>query len=57
MSLEPTGKRLNVYFTSEDDVELYKCIEAEAKRQKRPISQMVKILAANAIAREITSAT
>lgn len=57
MPSESTGKRLNVYFTSEDDIELYRRIEAEAKRQKRSISQMIKILAANAILQEETSTT
>jgi succinate dehydrogenase flavin-adding protein (antitoxin of CptAB toxin-antitoxin module) len=46
----PTVTRLNIYFTDEDDLALYELITAEAKTEKRSMSQMVKILASEAIA-------
>lgn len=46
----PTGTRLNIYFTDEDDLALYDLISAEAKTEKRSMSQMVKILASEALA-------
>lgn len=46
----PQGKRLNIYFTEQDDLELYEQIEAIAKQEKRSMSQMMKMLAAFAIA-------
>ncbi|MBD0390265.1 MAG: hypothetical protein ICV54_28145 [Nostoc sp. C3-bin3] len=46
----PTGTRLNIYFTDEDDLALYELISTEAKTEKRSMSQMVKILASEAIA-------
>ncbi|MGM3305536.1 ribbon-helix-helix domain-containing protein [Anabaena sp. WFMT] len=45
----PDGKRLNIYFTDEDDLELYTEIATEAKSEKRSMSQMVKILVSEAI--------
>ncbi|MEA5505037.1 hypothetical protein VB735_18380 [Halotia wernerae UHCC 0503] len=46
----PTGKRLNIYFTDEDDLAIYDLVSSEAKAEKRSMSQMVKILASEAIA-------
>ncbi|MBR8834854.1 MAG: hypothetical protein DSM106950_12655 [Stigonema ocellatum SAG 48.90 = DSM 106950] len=48
----PPGKRLNIYFTDLDDLELYAQIEAIAKDEKRSMSQMMKMLAASAIAKQ-----
>jgi hypothetical protein len=53
----PTGTRLNIYFTDEDDLALYDLISAEAKTEKRSMSQMVKILASEAIAARHTKKT
>lgn len=46
----PQGKRLNIYFTEQDDLDLYSQIESIAKEEKRSMSQMMKMLAALAIA-------
>ncbi|KYC37732.1 hypothetical protein WA1_04225 [Scytonema hofmannii PCC 7110] len=46
----PQGKRLNIYFTDDDDLKLYEEIEAIAKDEKRSMSQMVKLLVIRAIA-------
>ncbi|HLP90286.1 MAG TPA: hypothetical protein VK184_17075 [Nostocaceae cyanobacterium] len=46
----PQGKRLNIYFTDEEDLELYDSVSLEAKMEKRSMSQMVKILASEALA-------
>ena len=46
----PQGKRLNIYFTEQDDLDLYSQIENIAKEEKRSMSQMMKMLAALAIA-------
>jgi hypothetical protein len=46
----PQGKRLNIYFTDEEDLELYESVASAAKTEKRSMSQMVKILASEAIA-------
>ncbi|MFM2061062.1 MAG: hypothetical protein RLZZ507_732 [Cyanobacteriota bacterium] len=44
------GKRLNIYFTDEDDLKLYAEISTAAKNEKRSMSQMVKILVSDALA-------
>jgi hypothetical protein len=46
----PPGKRLNIYFTDDDDLKLYEEIEALAKDEKRSMSQMVKLLVIHALA-------
>jgi hypothetical protein len=43
------GKRLNIYFTDEDDLKLYAEISTAAKNEKRSMSQMVKILVSDAL--------
>ncbi|MEC4887458.1 MAG: hypothetical protein SAL70_40035 [Scytonema sp. PMC 1070.18] len=48
----PQGKRLNIYFTDDDDLKLYEEIEAIAKDEKRSMSQMVKLLVYDAIAKK-----
>ena len=53
----PQGKRLNIYFTEQDDLDLYSQIEAIAKEEKRSLSQMMKMLAAYAIATRKTIKT
>ena len=50
----PQGKRLNIYFTEQDDLDLYSQIESIAKEEKRSMSQMMKMLAALAIANRKT---
>ena len=50
----PQGKRLNIYFTEQDDLDLYRQIESIAKEEKRSMSQMMKMLAALAIANRKT---
>ncbi|WP_413171629.1 ribbon-helix-helix domain-containing protein [Anabaena azotica] len=44
------GKRLNIYFTDEDDLKLYAEISTAAKNEKRSMSQMMKILVSDALA-------
>ncbi|MEA5578899.1 ribbon-helix-helix domain-containing protein [Anabaena sp. UHCC 0451] len=44
------GKRLNIYFTDEDDLKLYAEISTAAKNEKRSMSQMVKILVSDGLA-------
>ncbi|AVH68487.1 MULTISPECIES: hypothetical protein [Nostoc] len=53
----PTGTRLNIYFTDEDDLALYDLISAEAKTEKRSMSQMVKLLASEALTARHTKKT
>lgn len=53
----PTGTRLNIYFTDEDDLVLYNLISAEAKTEKRSMSQMVKLLASEALTTRHTKKT
>lgn len=52
----PQGKRLNIYFTDDDDLRLYEEIEAIAKDEKRSMSQMVKLLVSHAITGKQTKA-
>lgn len=51
IAIMPEGKRLNIYFTDEDDLKLYAEISTAAKKEKRSMSQMVKILVSDAIAK------
>ena len=51
IAIMPEGKRLNIYFTDEDDLKLYAEISTAAKNEKRLMSQMVKILVSDAIAK------
>ena len=51
IAIMPEGKRLNIYFTDEDDLKLYAEISTEAKNEKRSMSQMIKILVSDAIAK------
>jgi hypothetical protein len=44
-------KRVNVYFSEDDEIELYVTIEALAKEEKRSVNQQIKFMlveAANA---------
>jgi hypothetical protein len=49
IAIMPEGKRLNIYFTDEDDLKLYAEISTAAKKEKRSMSQMMKILVSDAI--------
>ena len=51
IAIMPEGKRLNIYFTDEDDLKLYAEISTAAKNEKRSMSQMIKILVSDAIAK------
>ena len=39
IAIMPEGKRLNIYFTDEDDLKLYAEISTAAKNEKRSMSQ------------------
>jgi hypothetical protein len=41
-------KRVNVYFSEDDEIELYATIEALAKEEKRSINQQIKVMLAEA---------
>lgn len=41
-------KRVNVYFSEDDEIELYITIEALAKEEKRSINQQIKVMLAEA---------
>ncbi|MBD2682336.1 hypothetical protein FNW02_32785 [Komarekiella sp. 'clone 1'] len=41
-------KRVNVYFSEDDEIELYATIEALAKEEKRSVNQQIKVMLAEA---------
>ncbi|BAY95969.1 MULTISPECIES: hypothetical protein [unclassified Tolypothrix] len=41
-------KRVNVYFSEDDEIALYITIEALAKEEKRSINQQIKVMLAEA---------